>query len=108
MKYQITIGEPWDFKGPDGESIIIGEVIKEITPTCLIFRSDQPQRFGDQTGNYFLLSSRYRNEILSSDNSFSGIVNGGLLFADFEHKSKIELEASSKFVFIGNLRKWID
>ncbi len=29
--YYISVGEPWDFVGPDGKNIIKGEILKKIS-----------------------------------------------------------------------------
>lgn len=108
-KYFISIGEPWDFEGPDGQNKIIGIVIKEISENALIFKSDKIQTFKEGTGNIFLLLSRYNDEVLIKKNSkgnneYIGTVGGSLINAkDYLNKERKALEKEGTYVFIGGI-----
>jgi hypothetical protein len=106
MKYKISVGEPWNFEGPDGQNCIIGEVIDVLSPTVILFKSDRPQKFEELTGNIFLLSARYVGDSLVSDNGCEGTVGGGLLLTeDYDGRDEAYLSENSKYVLIGGISK---
>ena len=56
-KYRISVGEPWNYDGPNGPNLIHGRIIRELAPDCLIFKSDQELHFGGAKGKNILLKS---------------------------------------------------
>ena len=102
-KYKITVSEPWDYDGPDGPNLINGVVIKELSPSCLIFKSDKELKFNENSGVILLLKSRYENKILSIKENYQGIVSAGLILSEDLNQTIDSLEMQSKYVLIGQL-----
>jgi hypothetical protein len=104
--HRISVGEPWDFDGPDGPNIINGLILKVVSATCIVFKCDSPLQFGTYTGEILVLSSRYE------DYDFAKLdrlvpVNGALLLIEYNDAlSEAELEQNSKFVIIGSIEKY--
>ncbi|AKL98423.1 hypothetical protein [Endomicrobium proavitum] len=111
MKFTISVDEPWDFTGPDGDNVMKGEVIYEISPKELIFRSFKKQKFDNHRGNLFLFISRHvgfdlvHNTILGKKR-YDGTFGAGLLkdSVDYKNKTRKELEKESIYVFIGSFK----
>jgi len=104
----IGVGNPWDFTGPDGDNLIIGKLIKIVTPDCAIFQSNHSISVGGVTGNLFFLSSRYQNyDIYSSFAEINlwtcgvGIYTGS--DDTYLNMHRQQLEENSKYVIIGGL-----
>ncbi|MRG44193.1 hypothetical protein GFS24_03660 [Chitinophaga sp. SYP-B3965] len=105
-KYKIMVSEPWDFEGPAGANLIIGNIVKKISPLLIVFESDHLLNFGSFEGRILILKPRYEKEVLSDENSFEGIVGGAIFLSDnYEYKDIEYLEKNSKYVFIGSLRE---
>ena len=109
MDLTISIGEPWDFKGPDGRNKMKGKVIFEVNNRAVIFKSTKKQKFIEGKGNLFLCLARYVGDDLVCFNNkkekfYSGTFGAGLLKddADYKNKTKEQLEKESKYVFIGS------
>jgi len=106
--YYISVGEPWDFNSPDGENIIRGIILKIISATCLVFRTNYHLDFEGVKGDKLILSPRHvENNFYELDKGSSLItVNGGLLFKDYDDNlSEEELRNNSKFAIIGSIQK---
>src|SRR5690349_10277329 len=103
-KYKILVDEPWDYKGPAGQNLIVGEIVKVYSPYALLFKSDHSLNFDGLSGNLLILLSRYEKQSLDIKNDNVGTVGGGLLFSDdYEGKSAKYLEENSSYVLIGGL-----
>lgn len=102
--YKITIGDPWDFKGPDGQNLIRGIILKR-EDKFIIFKSNNKIMFEEGKGDIFVLSLRHINTDFS--NLKNGVsVNGGLILSDhIDNLSAEEIKRNSKFVFIGSIRE---
>lgn len=99
-KYKISIGEPWDFEGPDGPNLIKGSIIKTLSQTTAIFKSDHILSFKGYTGVFFVLTTRYMEDSLIPPVT----VNGGLLLNnEYGNQTEDELIKNSIFVFIGGI-----
>lgn len=98
------ISEPWDFKNPEGRNIIQGEIIKILSPSCLIFHADVSVKFDDRQAALFMLTSRYDDSLLNNG-VYKGIVNGALIEGAFDDRSRADLEKNIYFCFIGSLQK---
>ena len=112
MILTIYVGEPWDFRGPDGRNKIKGEVVFEINEDTLIFKSTKKQKFLEGKGNLFLLLARHVGvHLINSDrenkNRYFGSFGAGLLKdnTEYKNKTKEELEKESKYVFIGSFKQ---
>lgn len=102
-KYKITVSEPWDFEGPTGLNLIVGVIVKILSSTCLIFKSDHLIKFDNNEGQIFLLKSRYEKQSLEE---LKGTVGGSLiLIDDYENQNEKKLEENSEYVIIGALEK---
>jgi hypothetical protein len=103
-KYKITVSEPFDFIGPIGGNLIVGEIIKVLSPLLIIFKSDHLLSFEGKLGRILILKPRYEKQVLNQENNYEGTVGGGLLLIeDYEGKDEKYLEANSKYVLIGQL-----
>jgi len=101
-KYKITIGEPWNFEGPDGQNLIKGTVLKYLDNRNIIFKSNYPITLQNETGDLFILSFRFRDKDVSHLKDKP--VNGGLILSDhIDGLSAEEIKQKSKFVLIGTL-----
>jgi hypothetical protein len=105
-KYRITVSDPWDFEGPSGENVIVGEIVRILSSICVIFKSDTLLNFDGRSGKLLILKSRYAGQNLAKENGYEGTVGGAFLltekYEDFDEK---ELEDNSKYVLIGRLEK---
>ncbi|WP_025762948.1 hypothetical protein [Dyadobacter tibetensis] len=105
-KYKIVVSEPWNFDGPAGTNLIVGEIFKVFSPSKLIFKSDHLISFGDLKGDILILVPRYEEQLFI-ENGYECIVGGALfLLTDFEHKTEKFMEDNSKYVLIGKLEKY--
>lgn len=102
----ISVDEPWEFKGDKGVNTIKGTIIKILSPTCLIFKSESVLSFDGYTGQIMILSPRYANTNFYSKNH-KKIINGGLLQKEFVFDDSVNeqtLKNEAKFVIIGSIR----
>lgn len=106
-KTHISVGEPWDFTGPDGDNIINGHVIKIINSTCLVFKANYTLNFLQYSGSILILFPRYTNEDfykLQNEENYVPI-NGQVLIDNYtEDMTETELKEKSKFVIIGSIQ----
>lgn len=109
VEYCISVGEPWDFSGPDGQNIIKGTILKKINSNLLIFKSTFLQILPNNLeGNIFLLTPRYQNDEFSNSlKKLSYItVNVALLRVEYSDKlTEQELKENSSFVIIGSIKQ---
>ena len=102
-KYKITISEPWDFESPAGLNLIVGIIVRVLSSTYVIFKSDHVLKFGENEGQLFLLKTRYEGQNLED---LKGTVGGALvLINDYEKQDEKKLEENSEYVIIGALEK---
>ncbi|MDQ6482527.1 hypothetical protein [Dyadobacter sp. LHD-138] len=107
-KYKIIVSDPWDFEDATGSNLIIGEIVKVLSPSLVIFKSDHLLSFGGQTGKILILKPRYEKQALTIENNYEGTVGGAVfLLDDFENNDENFLEDNSKYVLIGSLEKVI-
>ncbi len=104
----ISVGEPWNFTGPDGDNLVIGKLIKIVTPDCAIFQSNHQIEVDGIKGNIFFLFTRHSNyDIYTSFQEInSWTCNIGLYTgndASYLNMSREQLEKNSKYVLIGGL-----
>ena len=107
-KYSISVGEPWDFNGPDGQNIIKGVVLKILSATCLIFKANNILNLKGVSGIFFVLYPRHAES--NFDDLKNGAdfvtVNGNILLEEYnETMNEDYLKEKSKFVIIGSIRK---
>jgi len=105
-KYNISVGEPWDFESPNGKNIIEGQIIRTISPTCLIFKANHIITFKGYSGDIFVLTPRYSKEDFKEFQTAPYItINGGLLNSNYdEEMSEDEFREKSNFFVIGSIR----
>lgn len=103
-KYIISVSEPWDFKSPDGENVIKGEVINKKDDYFIVFKSDYYLEFNGVKSNILILKPRCYNFSTLGDKIIT--INVGLLYQQYnEFLSQKELEDKLKFVIIGSIEK---
>lgn len=102
-KHKITVSEPWDFEGPAGKNLIVGVIVKILSSSYLIFKSDHFIKFGGVEGQLFILKARYEGQNLEC---LEGTVGGSLIVInDYENQDAKKIEESSKYLIIGTLEK---
>ncbi len=102
--YYLSIGEPWNFEGPDGQNIIRGSIVKIIGPRCLIYKANHITKFDKGSGSFLALFPRYVGT--SFDDLKKGMditINGILIEGYHDTMDEKELE-KEKFVIIGSIR----
>ena len=108
MEYIISVGEPWDYMGPDGHNVIKGSVIKIVDSKCVVFKANHIHTFNKDSGNVFVLFPRYQNEVFDRlfINNEIFPVNGCLVLRDYnEYLTNKDYQDNSVFVLIGSLRE---
>ncbi|MCB0698376.1 MAG: hypothetical protein KDC11_00950 [Chitinophagaceae bacterium] len=108
--YILSVSEPWDFEGPDGENVIYGRIVKEVTNNCLIFESNNPVSIDNVTGSVFVAFGRHDGYDFEYSVKKDGIwsANIGLYTSDDElylNMNSKELMEHSKYVIIGSVKK---
>ena len=105
IKYKLIVDEPWGFTH-SGSNVFHGVVGKQLSPTFLLFKSDNLVSFEGKESHILILKPRYEKEVfdLESDDE---IVVGGALYQEKEYEGKDEkyLMSHSKYVVIGRLKK---
>jgi len=102
----LSIGEPWNFEGPDGQNIIKGSIVKVISPRCLIFKANHIIKFDKGSGSFLALFTRHTGTSFNDLRvdpigiSFNGVLVEGDYHDGIDEK---ELE-KGKFVIIGSIR----
>ena len=61
VKYKLTVDEPWDFNH-NGSNVLHGIVVKQLSPTFLLFKSDSFLDFNGQKSCIIILKPRYEKE----------------------------------------------
>jgi hypothetical protein len=108
LKYEISVGEPWDFEGPDGPNIIKGKIIDIVSRHCAIFKADKLIEFEGYKNMIIVLFARYDNEDLTMlEKGERKVINGGLLLTNYDTNAhnEEELMQHSKFFIIGSIKK---
>ena len=103
--YQISVGEPWNYDGPDGPNIIKGAILKVVSSNCIVFKSNSFLQFDKHGGDILVLSTRYQGDDFAALDRLVN-VNGALLLIEYHDAlSEVELKQNAKFVIIGSLEK---
>lgn len=105
-KYFLSVGEPWDFESPDGQNIINGLIIRIISATCLIFKSNYVFNLKGVSSNLFVLYPRYPESDFNNLKKSAAYItiNGNILPEEYnENKDENYLKENSKFVIIGGI-----
>ena len=103
--YQISVGEPWDYEGPDGPNIIKGAILKVVGSNCIVFKCESRLQFGTYAGGIMILTPRYEGDDFAALDRLVN-VNGALLLIEYHDAlSEVELKQNAKFVIIGSLEK---
>lgn len=106
--YFISVGEPWDFESPDGKNVIKGTILKELSPTCIVFKTNHILNFEGFEGDILVLSPRhYESDFKDLNKGKESVtINGGLLLQEYkDNLSEQDLRSNLKFVIIGSLQK---
>src|ERR1700755_1491776 len=99
MQTFISVGEPWNFKSPDGDNIINGLITTFLSPKRLLFRANYVLYFGDLHGDVFVLTPRYTGETFDElSNAMYVPVNGSILSNTVDYAHEAGVETHSKFV----------
>ncbi|MDL5247341.1 hypothetical protein FH581_017405 (plasmid) [Leptospira weilii] len=106
-EYYISVGEPWDFASPDGQNRINGKVLKKISSTCLVFKTNYFLEYEGSKSNILILSPRHYDSDFDDLNKEADLVtiNGGLLLNKYsDNLTENELKHTAKFFVIGSIR----
>lgn len=103
MRYRFSVGEPWNFSGPQGDNSISGAVLRKFDAENLLFECDEEVSLKGTSGRYWLLTTRYVGQSFD-DEPYTGSVNGALL-ADppLESENIREIMERTVFAAIGVL-----
>lgn len=106
VRCSVSVGEPWDFEGPDGQNIIHGSIVKFLNDRCALFKADHMQHFRAVSGDTLLLLVRHYgydfSELRPGVSYIS--VNGCMLMDEREEETDVDaLIAGSTFVLIGGV-----
>ena len=96
VKYKLTVDEPWGFNH-NGSNILHGIVIKQLSPTFLLFKSDS---------FILILKPRYEKEYFDLETNVDVIVGGALCLENkYEEKNEEYLISHSQYMLIGRIEK---
>lgn len=82
--YEISVGEPWDFEGPDGPNRVVVESVRVVSgpneanwqPSYLLLRVERPFTYRGETVCFLVACPRYEGmtlESLERDGGTAGI-----------------------------------
>jgi hypothetical protein len=108
IQMKISVGEPWDFTGPDGENIVMGSILRIVNEKCCIFKAANPVSIDGITSEILVLVPRYKNEFFND--FFKGgksiTINASLLKIVYsEEIDEQTLIMNSDFSIIGGLER---
>ena len=88
FKYELIVDEPWNFNH-NGSNVLHGVVVKQFSPTFLLFKSDNLLSCQGKESHILILKPRYEKEAfdLESDDE---IVVGGALYLKDEYEGEDE------------------
>ena len=105
VKYKLTVDEPWDFNH-NGSNVLHGIVVKQLSPTFLLFKSDSFLDFNGQKSCIIILKPRYEKEYFDLETNGDVIVGGALcLENEYEEKNEEYLISHSQYMLIGRIEK---
>ena len=105
VKYKLTVDEPWDFNH-NGSNILYGIVVKQLSPTFLLFKSDSFLDFNGQKSCVLILKPRYEKEYFNLETNGDVIVGGALcLENEYEEKNEEYLISHSQYMLIGRIER---
>ena len=105
VKYKLTVDEPWGFNH-NGSNILHGIVIKQLSPTFLLFKSDSFLDFNGQKSCILILKPRYEKEYFDLETNVDVIVGGALCLENKdEEKNEEYLISHSQYMLIGRIEK---
>ena len=78
VKYKLTVDEPWDFNH-NGSNVLHGIVVKQLSPTFLLFKSDSFLDFNGQKSCIIILKPRYEKEYFDLETNGDVIVGLSLI-----------------------------
>ena len=85
VKYKLTVDEPWGFNH-NGSNILHGIVIKQLSPTFLLFKSDSFLDFNGQKSCILILKPRYEKEYLKQHYKPSSLLRPAALRGVLQRK----------------------
>lgn len=104
IKYKLIVDEPWDFIN-NGSNVFHGIVVKQLSPTFLLFKSDNLLSFEGKESRILILKPRYEKEVFDLESDDEIIVGGALYLGnEYEGKDERYLMSHSKYVLIGRLK----
>ena len=102
---ELTVDEPWDFNH-NGSNVLHGIVVKQLSPTFLLFKSDSFLDFNGQKSCIIILKPRYEKEYFDLETNGDVIVGGALcLENEYEEKNEEYLISHSQYMLIGRIEK---
>src|SRR5690625_4430821 len=100
----LTISDPWDFRAPEGNSKLSGQILKRLDSKNLLFRAEDEETLKDLPSRYWLLTTRYEKQSFN-EKPYQGTVNGALLPGPpSKYDDLHKLKRSSVFAVIGRLQ----
>ena len=104
-KYKLIVDVPWDFNY-NGSNVLYGTVVKQLSHTFLLFKSDNLLSFEGQENYILILKPRYQKGTFDLESDDEMIVGGALyLENEYEEKDERYLMAHSQYVLIGSLKR---
>lgn len=105
IKYKLIVDEPWNFNH-NGSNILHGIVVKQLSPTFLLFKSDFFLDFNGQKSCILILKPRYEKECFDLETDGSVMVGGALYLENqYEEKDEEYLISHSQYMLIGRIEK---
>ncbi len=102
-KYFISVGEPWDYEGPDGKNLINGRILKVIDNRIIVFKSDHKVNLHNVCSDVLVLLPRYDRDFFSIRHNRHVTVGGALYKGTYDDNTSEEDLKNSEYVLIGGL-----
>ncbi len=103
-KFSVSVGEPWDFSGPDGDNLIVGNEIIDVSRPDNLFLiiGIKPTNFDRHTYDALGLSARDGKEV--SDDALK-LGNEIAVNGEFGSINDGEFEGSGQLQIVGSCKR---
>lgn len=107
FKYELIVDESWNFNH-NGSNVLHGVVVKQFSPTFLLFKSDNLLSCQGKESHILILKPRYEKEAFDLESDDEIVVGGALYLKDeYEGEDEKYLMSICKYVLIGRTR-WLN